>query len=88
MSRQLGAGLVHPGMEVFDKRADQLLTHGQSLLGGSTSNGPLDCKDRIDLVDRFTGERRYDDRLFAAGSARQRGDIDKLEEGTPPMRPA
>lgn len=75
MTGHPGALLAHPGLEFGDEGCDLLLPQGQALLGRQALDGALGRKDRVDPPHRLGGQRGT-------------GDLGKLEQLAPAMRPA
>jgi hypothetical protein len=84
VTRKLCALRAHPAFEFVDERRDMLLAIGKALFGGFTGDGALGGKDGVDLLHRFEGERRDNNRLLVA---RLGCDIGEHEELPPRVGP-
>src|SRR5262245_9664187 len=84
MARELATLRLHPGFELGDPRCHALAAYRKTLLDGAAVDLALDVEDRIDALDRLDRERRQ----HGQRPARLGGNIGKLEELAPAMRPA
>lgn len=65
LGRDAGPLLLHPHIEIIDKRLDPVLPRRAPLFGAQTVDGALKLKDRIDLFHRLQRDRRDDDARIA-----------------------
>src|SRR6202008_1811532 len=85
MAREFYAFGAHPIFEGRNQRRDMLPAESEPLRAAEAVDLALDSEDRIDLLDRFEGERGDDSRPFAS---RLRGNIGEDEEIPPCVAPA